>query len=48
MAERTETLSVGLQAPEFALTAANREGKFSLTELRARGPVVLEFLRGTW
>jgi hypothetical protein len=48
MADRTETLTVGLQAPEFSLTAANREGIFSLAALRAKGAVVLEFLRGTW
>jgi peroxiredoxin len=48
MADRTETLTVGLQAPEFSLAAANRKGIFSLQELRACGAVILEFLRGTW
>jgi peroxiredoxin len=48
MADRTETLTVGLQVPEFSLAAANREGIFSLAQLRAKGPVILEFLRGTW
>jgi peroxiredoxin len=48
MADGTETLTVGLQAPDFSLSAANREGSFSLAELRAKGSVILEFLRGTW
>jgi hypothetical protein len=41
-------LEIGARAPEFTLAAANREGKVSLRELVARGPVILEFLRGTW
>ncbi|HEX8816751.1 MAG TPA: hypothetical protein VF753_14730 [Terriglobales bacterium] len=48
MADRTETLTVGLQAPDFTLRAANRDGQFSLSQLRSQGPVILEFLRGTW
>jgi peroxiredoxin len=44
----TETLGIGSRAPEFLLAAANREEKFSLAGLRAHGPVILEFLRGTW
>jgi len=44
----TETLGIWSQAPEFSLTAANRQGEFSLAELRVRGPVIMEFLRGTW
>jgi len=48
MADRTETLTVGSLAPEFSLSAANREGAFSLSSLRARRAVILEFLRGTW
>jgi peroxiredoxin len=48
MQNRTETLGIGSRAPEFSLTAANREGSFSLSRLRADGPAVLEFLRGTW
>jgi len=48
MADSTETLQVGERAPEFALSAADREGRFSLRELIQRGPVVVEFLRGTW
>ncbi len=54
MKERTETLGVGDRAPEFTLEAANsteaaQVGEtVSLGQLTARGPVVLEFLRGTW
>jgi peroxiredoxin len=47
MRDRTETLAVGSVAPEFALSAANREGLFSLRELLG-GVLVVEFLRGTW
>jgi len=45
---RTDTLEVGSQAPEFSLSAANREGSVTLAGLRERGPVIVEFLRGTW
>jgi peroxiredoxin len=48
MKEKTETLAVGDRAPEFALPAANKGGTFSLSEWLQRGPVILEFLRGTW
>ncbi|MBZ5721860.1 MAG: redoxin domain-containing protein [Acidobacteriia bacterium] len=48
MQDHTETLQVGSHAPDFSLPAANREGTFSLSGLLAGGPVVLEFLRGTW
>jgi hypothetical protein len=48
MNNRTETLVVGDLAPDFTLAAANREGSFSLSGVRARGPVIVEFLRGTW
>jgi len=44
----SENLSVGDRAPEFTLPAANREGKFTLAESLQRGPLILEFLRGTW
>ncbi len=44
----SSTLNVGDRAPDFTLTAANREGTFSLAQLLARGPLILEFLRGTW
>jgi peroxiredoxin len=48
MQDHTETLQVGSRAPDFSLSAANREGVFSLSGLVAGGAVVLEFLRGTW
>ncbi len=54
MAAASSTLKIGDTAPEFTLPAANRfdrqgEAKrFSLKKLRARGPVLVEFLRGTW
>ncbi|MGA8153087.1 MAG: hypothetical protein WB952_19200 [Terriglobales bacterium] len=44
----TETLGIGSRAPEFKLSAANREGTFVLSSLREQGPVIVEFLRGTW
>jgi hypothetical protein len=44
----TETLEVGSRAPDFALGAANREGTFTLGGLLTGGPLILEFLRGTW
>jgi hypothetical protein len=37
-----------MSAPDFSLTAANREGTFSLRGLIEKGPLILEFLRGTW
>src|SRR5207237_10553102 len=45
---QTETLKVGDRAPDFALFAANREGSVSLKQLLERGPLILDFLRGTW
>jgi hypothetical protein len=48
MQNRTETLGIGSRAPEFSLMAANRQERFSLSELRKRGAVIVEFLRGTW
>jgi peroxiredoxin len=48
MQNRTETLGIGSRAPDFSLKAANQEGSFSLSSLRAHGAVILEFLRGTW
>jgi peroxiredoxin len=48
MRDSTDTLKVGDRAPEFTLAAANREGSLSLGGLRAEGPVIVEFLRGTW
>ncbi|MGA2354608.1 MAG: hypothetical protein ABSG02_08930 [Terriglobales bacterium] len=48
MKNRTDTLEIGSQAPEFSLQAANREGTFTLSGMLAKGTLVLEFLRGTW
>jgi peroxiredoxin len=48
MFSSTDTLKIGNQAPDFTLSAANREERYSLAELRKRGPVIVEFLRGTW
>jgi hypothetical protein len=48
MLDRTETLRVGSQAPDFSLATANREGTFQLSALLPRGTLILEFLRGTW
>ncbi len=42
------TLKPGDRAPDFTLAAANREGAVNLAQLLARGPLILEFLRGTW
>ena len=44
----TETLGIGSRAPEFRLGDANGPRMISLSETAARGPLVLEFLRGTW
>ena len=48
MKDRTETLEIGSKAPDFSLSAANREGVFSLASFLAQGPLISEFLRGTW
>ena len=48
MLDHTETLKTGDRAPEFLLRAANREGIFSLSGALTHGPVIVEFLRGTW
>lgn len=48
MPEQTATLKVGDRAPGFELAAANRGERFTLQGALQRGPVVLEFLRGTW
>jgi hypothetical protein len=44
----TETLGIGSRAPDFALAAANRDGEFALSGILSTGPLMLEFLRGTW
>jgi hypothetical protein len=48
MQNRTDTVEIGSDAPNFSLGAANREGLFALGDLLADGALVLEFLRGTW
>ena len=48
MPDSSETLKVGDCAPAFSLAAANRAESFSLAQLTAKGPVIVEFLRGTW
>jgi hypothetical protein len=48
MKNHTDTLTIGSVAPDFSLEAANRPGTFTLSKLLDRGPVILEFLRGTW
>jgi len=48
MQSRTETLAIGAGAPEFSLRAANREDGFTLKGFLEHGPLILEFLRGTW
>ncbi|MGI9103031.1 MAG: hypothetical protein ACR2IF_11375 [Terriglobales bacterium] len=48
MAQQSSTLSIGGRVPDFTLTAANGGQSVNLAQLLARGPVVLEFLRGTW
>jgi hypothetical protein len=49
MQNRTEALENGSPAPEFSLPSANREGSiFTLSTMLGRGPVMVEFLRGTW
>ena len=47
-ATRTATVAVGEPAPDFELLDA-RGDSYRLSELRAKGPVVLEFFRsGGW
>jgi len=48
MSDRTETLTIGSRAPEFLLSAANRDGILSLSGFLSRGVLIVEFLRGTW
>jgi peroxiredoxin len=44
----SEGIRTGERVPDFTLRAANRDQEVSLRELLARGPLVIEFLRGTW
>src|SRR5258706_8594043 len=46
-ADSTDTLKPGDLAPKFSLQAANA-GETSLDAVLAKGPVIVEFLRGTW
>jgi peroxiredoxin len=52
--QRDTPLTVGERAPQFTLKTANAAAgrsvgqSFTLADLIARGPVVVEFLRGTW
>ncbi len=48
MAKQSATLVVGQRVPEFTLSSANGTEPVSLSALRQRGPVIIEFLRGTW
>jgi len=48
MQNQTETLGIDSKAPSFSLQAANRDENFSLFELLSHGPLIVEFLRGTW
>ncbi len=54
MSRPSDTLKVGDRAPEFKLLAANMTNvvgtalELRLERLLGKGPLVLEFLRGTW
>jgi peroxiredoxin len=48
MGNPSATLAVGQRVPEFTLTPANGPEPVSLSALRQCGPVIIEFLRGTW
>jgi hypothetical protein len=48
MAKVSSILALGDQAPEFMLLAANVPQAVSLKHFLQSGPMVLEFLRGTW
>jgi len=41
-------MNVGDIAPDFTLGAANMPEPYTLSEIIAAGPAVVEFLRGTW
>lgn len=44
-----QKIRVGDRVPQFTLTAANQGGvTVSFQEVLARGPAIVEFLRGTW
>jgi peroxiredoxin len=46
--QETTTLQAGQPAPLFRLKAADGTGEVALEDLLRKGPVILEFLRGTW
>ena len=48
MLDYTSTLKIGDRAPDFTLLAANGPAKVPLAQALQHGPVILEFLRGTW
>jgi peroxiredoxin len=48
MPMESSTLKVGDKAPDFKLVAANTGESFSLKALLKSGPLIIEFLRGTW
>jgi len=48
MAMESSTLHVGDRAPEFMLLAANLPQAVSLKYFVEHGPLIVEFLRGTW
>jgi hypothetical protein len=48
MATSSSTLIVGDRAPEFMLLAANMPQAVSLKHFLEHGPLIVEFLRGTW
>ncbi|MBV9625773.1 MAG: hypothetical protein JOZ14_17540 [Acidobacteria bacterium] len=48
MKNTTDTLVIGSTAPAFQLGAANSYDRLSLSQLISCGPLIVEFLRGTW
>jgi len=48
MPMQSSTLQVGDKAPEFKLLSADLSRSVSLKSLLKSGPVIIEFLRGTW
>jgi hypothetical protein len=48
MSKESTTLHVEDRAPEFMLLAANIPQAVSLKYFVQHGPLVVEFLRGTW
>ena len=48
MKNTTETLGIGSRAPEFQLDLAAEDRQWKLSDWTPKGPVVLEFVRGTW